>query len=82
MARQIEFADDLRPQQRHDVRGDENLKPGKTSSVTAARRDVAASGLRLFPARASTRRSESVVPAADDDAIFLILLHTLKRSMH
>ena len=37
VARQIEIADDLRPQQRHDVRADREAgSPGKTSSVTAA----------------------------------------------
>ncbi len=70
--RQVELADDLRPQQRHDVRADRELEAGKDLfGHGGAAEDVPALEHQHLAARAREIGGvhQAVVPAADDDHV-------------
>ena len=70
--RQIELADDLRPQQRHDVRADRELEAGKDLfGDGGAAEHVAPLEHEHLPSRAREIRGvdQAVVAAADDDGV-------------
>ena len=74
VARQIEIADDLRPQQRHDVRADREAEAGEhLFGHRGAAEDVAALEHEHLPPGAGEigRRCQAVVAAADDDRVIL-----------
>ena len=72
MPRQVELADDLRPQQRHDVRADREVEAGKhffgdggaAEHVPPLEHEHLAAG-----AREVGGRGQAVVAAADDDRV-------------
>ena len=72
VSRQIEVADDLRPQQRHDVRADRELEAGKDFfGDGGAAEHVAPLEHEDLPARAREvgGGGQPVVASADDDGV-------------